>query len=40
MINFLIHHSSTTIKAAIAMPVSAIGLQMFRDNASLEKNAA
>src|SRR5260370_30699895 len=40
MINFLVLHSSKTIKAMIAMPVSTIGPQMFRERASLAKNAA
>src|ERR1700687_4466061 len=40
MINFLIPHSSKTIKAMIAMPVSAIEPQMFRERASLAKNVA
>src|SRR5258708_2165356 len=40
MINFLVPHSSKTIKAMIVMPVSTIGPQMFRDSASLAKNAA
>jgi hypothetical protein len=40
MMNFLVCHSGTTTKTMIAIPVSAIGLQMFRDIASLEKKAA
>src|ERR1019366_5564902 len=40
MMNFLVCHSSKTTKTMIAIPVRAIGLQMFRDSASLEKNAA
>ena len=39
MMYFLISHSNKTIKAMIAMPVSAIGPQIFRESASLAKNA-
>jgi hypothetical protein len=37
-INTLIRHSSKTTRAAIAMAINAIGCEMFRDSASLEKN--